>query len=153
MKQAKKGDRVKIQYTAMLEDGTIFDTTFGVCESEDDECETGPVELTIGEGEFLDKVEEAIVGMSPGAKKTVVVEASDAFGQYDEEEIFSVARGDLPPSLVPEVGQELVLTNENDESLEVAVIEVNDETVTFDANHPLAGEDLTYEIELLEIVS
>jgi peptidylprolyl isomerase len=159
MKQAKKGDRVLIDYTGKLEDGTIFDTTLDIeecesddCASDDCGCEAGPMEMTIGDGDFFDRVEDSLIGMAPGGKKTVVIPAEDGFGEYDEERVFTVPRSDLPKELVPEVGQELTLTNEDDESLEVVVVEVSDEEVTFDANHPLAGEDLTYEIELLEIL-
>lgn len=170
MAQAKKGDRVKIEFTGTLEDGTIFDTTLDSgecdthdCESDaccdddcsDDECgcnESGPMELTIGGGEFFEKIEEALVGMAPGEKKTLVIPAEEAFGDYDEEKVFTVPRSDLPEDLVPEVGQELVLSNEDDEEIGVAVVEVTADSVTFDANHPLAGEDLTYEFELVEIL-
>jgi peptidylprolyl isomerase len=159
MKQVQKGDRVRIDYTGKLEDGTIFDTTLDIeecesddCASDDCGCEAGPMDMTIGEGDFFAQVEDALVGMVPGGKKTVVIPAGEGFGEYDEERVFTVPRSHLPEELVPEVGQELTLTNEDNESLEVVVVEVNAEEVTFDANHPLAGEDLTYEIELLEIL-
>lgn len=154
MKQAQKGDRIRINYTGKLEDGSIFDTTLetGDCEHEECGCGSGPMEMTIGNGEFFEQVEDALVGMAPGAKKTVEIPAEDGFGEYDEERVFTIPRGDLPSDLTPEVGMELTLTNEEDESLDVVVVEVNDEEVIFDSNHPLAGENLTYEIELLEIL-
>lgn len=166
MAQAQKGDRVIIDYTGTLEDGTIFDSTLegdccddGQCSTDscDDEgcgCgESGPMELTIGEEEFFSQIEEALIGMAPGDKKTVVVPAAEAFGEYDQERVFTVARSELPEDMPVEVGAELVLTGEDDEDeLAVTVVEATAEQVTFDANHPLAGEDLTFEITLNEIV-
>ena len=153
MATAKKGDKVIINYTGTLEDGSVFDTTIkeaGCCEDDDcgcgddgcndDDCgcETGPMTLTIGAEDFFPQVEEALVGMAPGEKKKVTIPAEDAFGEYDEEEVFSISREQL--------------TGDDDEPVEVTVVEVTDETLTVDANHPLAGEDITYEIELLEIL-
>jgi peptidylprolyl isomerase len=89
--------------------------------------------------------------MSPGEKKTVKIAAADAFGEFDKEKIFTVPRSDLPEDLIPEVGDELSLSNEDDEELEVVVLETTEDQVTFDANHPLAGEDVTFEIELVSI--
>lgn len=159
MATAKKGDKVKINYTGKLEDGTVFDTTLedGGCEAgghEDEECGCGcgPEELTIGEGEFFPQIDETLVGMSPGEKRSVIIKAEDAFGEYDEDRVFTVPRAELPADLSPQAGDELVLTDEDDEELEVVVVEVTDESITFDANHPLAGEDLHYEIELTEIL-
>ncbi len=154
MAQAKKGDKVRINYTGMLEDGTIFDSTLEheECGSDECGCESGPREITLGEGEFLVPLEEALVGMAAGEKKKVIIPAEDAFGEYDVEKVFSIPRGDLPEDLNPEVDDEIVLVNENDEEIEVMVVEVNDEEITFDANHPLAGEDVTFELELVEIL-
>jgi peptidylprolyl isomerase len=169
MATAKKGDKVLINYTGTLEDGSVFDTTIkeaGCCDDEansdcgcgddgcnDDDCgcETGPMELTIGAEDFFPQVEEALIGMAPGEKKTVTIPAEDAFGEYDEEEVFSISREQLTGDIVPEIGMELELTGDDDEPVEVTVVEVTEETLTVDANHPLAGEDITYEIELLEI--
>ncbi len=162
--KAKKGDRVRIDFTGTLEDGTIFATTLefddcecdeGGCDSgagDDCGCESGPLELTIGEDEFFAEVEKALVGMAPGEKKKVTIPAEEAFGEYDDDMVFVVPRDQLPADLSPEVGQELELTDEEGEIVEVAVVEVNDDNVTIDANHPLAGENLTYEFELVEIL-
>jgi len=170
MAQAKIGDKVRIDYTGKLEDGTVFDSTLenqcspdecdsddcgDVCDDEGCDCgghESGPMELTIGEGELFSQVDEALVGMAPGDKKTVIIPAADAFGEYDKDKVFTVPRSDLPEDLQPEVGDELVLTNEDDEDLGVQVVEATEEEVTFDSNHPLAGEDLTFEVTLLEIL-
>lgn len=168
MAQAQKGDKVTINYTGTLEDGTVFDSTFesdcdhgdcdhdgcdsDECSTDDCGCESGPMELTIGSVEMFPQIDDALIGMAPGEKKKIVIAAEDAFGEYDEEKVFTVPREDLPEDLDPEVGEELILTNEDDEELGVVVTRVNEEGVTFDANHPLAGEDLTFEIELLEIL-
>jgi peptidylprolyl isomerase len=171
MAQAKQGDRVSIHFTGTLADGTVFDSTYegedcgcdddscdtGDCGCDDDSCgddcgcESGPMELTLGAAEFFPQIEAALVGMAPGEKKSVTVLAADAFGEHEDEKVFTVGRDQIPDDLHPEVGQELVLTDENDESMGVTVVEVSDVSVTFDANHPLAGEDLTFEIELVEI--
>jgi len=167
MAQAKKGDRVKIDYTGTLDDGTVFDSTLEGEECSPDECEaddcaddscgcggheTGPMELTIGAGDFFPQIEEALIGMAPGEKKIVVIPVEDAFGEYDEERVFTVSRKDLPEDLTPEVGDQIGLSDENDEILGVTVVEVSDDNISFDANHPLAGEELTFEFELVEIL-
>ncbi|GFO62312.1 FKBP-type peptidyl-prolyl cis-trans isomerase [Geomonas paludis] len=167
---AKQGDKVRINYTGTLEDGTIFDTTVkdaGCCDDDDcgcgcddDGCEDdgcgcgdhGPLELTIGNEDFFPQIEEALVGMAPGEKKKVLIPAEDAFGEYDEDEVFAISREQLTGDIVPEVGMELELTGDDDEPVDVVVVEVNDTAIVVDANHPLAGEDITYEIELLEIL-
>lgn len=163
MATVKQGDKVRINYTGTLEDGSIFDTTIkesGCCEDDSDcgcdddgcGCESGPMEMTLGNEDFFPQVEEALIGMAPGEKKTVVIPAEDAFGEYDEDEVFSISREQLTGDIVPEVGMELELTGDDDEPVEVVVVEVSDDTITVDANHPLAGENITYEIELLEIL-
>jgi len=153
MTQAKNGDKVRINFTGTLEDGTVFDTTHLECTDDDCGCEEGgPVEVTLGGEEFFPQVEAALVGMAPGEKKKVVIAAAEAFGGYDDDLVFTVPRDQVPDNIDPKVGQELELIDEKDESIVVTVTDVNDETVTIDANHPLTGEDLTYEVELLEIL-
>ena len=176
MAQAKKGDRVTINFTGKLEDGTVIDSTLpGVCDDEGCGCddsvceesscgcsdegedcgcdsEVGPMELTIGEGDFFELIEAGLIGMTPGETKLIVIPAADAFGEYDEERVMIIERSELPSDMTPEIGSELVLTDENDESMEVVVIDTDEKTITFDANHPLAGEDLTFDIELIEIL-
>lgn len=170
MTQAKQGDKVKINYTGRLEDGSIFDTTLedessadqcesgecdsGECESDDCGCgcESGPLEMVIGEGELFPQVEAALVGMVPGEKKTVTISAEEGFGEFDEAKVFSVPVADLPEDFDAEEGDELILSGEDDEEIGVTVVEKTAEEITFDANHPLAGQNLTFEVELLEIV-
>lgn len=155
MAQAQKGDKVLIHFIGKLEDGTIIETTYddAECCEEDSGChEHGPMELVIGEDDFFPVVEAALVGMAPGDKKTIQLPAAEAFGEYDAEAVFTVEKHLLPEDMNPEVGDELILTGEDDEELEVTVVEVAEHAVTFDANHPLSGEDLTYEVELVEIL-
>jgi len=153
--QAKHGDRGRGDDTGTREDGTVFDSTHEheECGSEECGCEGGgPRELTIGAGEFLAPLEDALVGMAVGETKKVIIPADDAFGEYDLEKVFTIPRSDLPEDLKPEVDDEIVLVNEEEEELAVMVVEVNDDEITFDSNHPLAGEDVTFELELVEIL-
>jgi peptidylprolyl isomerase len=162
MAQAKQGDKVVVDYTGTLEDGTVFDTSFPMdtdcaCDDEtcDDEgcgCESGPLQFVIGAGELLPAFEETVVGMEPGETRTVKIPAADAYGLRDDEQVVTVDRSEFPEDLEPHVGMELELTQDDGESLVVEVAAVTDETVTLDANHPLAGEDLTFEITLKEIL-
>ena len=166
MAQAQKGDRVKIDYTGTLEDGTVFDSTLEGDDCDHDDCDTdecdsgdcgcgcesGPMELTLGTGEFFPQIEDGLVGMAPGDKKSVTIPAEDAFGEYDESKVFTVPRSDIPDDIQPEIGDEMVLTGEDDEEIGVTVTGLSEEGSTFDANHPLAGEDLTFDITLLEIL-
>lgn len=163
MAKVKKGDKVLINYIGKLDDGTIIDSTFEPAECNEmgscsggcsDDCaeEYGPLEITIGQEDFFSEVEEALIGMEPGQKVSVTIAANCAFGEYDPEAVITVERSQLPDDMTPEVGDDLVINNEDDDDLEVTVVEVTDETITFDANHPLAGEDIMYEVELLQII-
>lgn len=155
MSQAKKGDRVSIHFIGRLEDGTVFDTTRDdtINETDDHSIEPGPVELRIGDNEFFTQIEEGLIGMSVGEKKSVAIPADDAFGSYDEENIFTMSRDQIPDDFIPEVGQELeLMAEDSDESEVVTVLAVTDTEVTFDANHPFTGQALCYEIELLAIL-
>ncbi len=157
MAQVKKGDKVTINFTGKLEDGSIIDTTYPDTEQHecsDDQCEHehGPFELVVGEEDFYVPIEEALVGMHPGEKKTVTISPDDAFGDYDPENVFQVPRSDFPEDIDPVVGMGLEVSGENDEEYMVTVVEVTDEAISLDTNHPLAGEQLTYEFELVEIL-
>ena len=165
MSKAKKGDAVLFNYTGTLEDGTVFDSTFeDDCSSDDcssDECntdgcgcghETGPMKIVLGSGEFFPAIEEALEGMGKGEKKTIVIPSAEAFGEYDDTKLFTVPIADLPEDFDAEEGDELILSGEDDEEMGVTVVEKTAEEITFDANHPLAGNDLTFELELVEIL-
>ncbi|MCI0697813.1 peptidylprolyl isomerase [candidate division KSB1 bacterium] len=142
MAQAKRGDQVKVHYTGKLADGQIFDSSVG----------SEPLEFTIGEGNLISGFEAAVVGMSPGESKNVAIPANQAYGPSRQDLVMVVERQQIPPSIQPEVGQLLELRHGENESLAVMVTEVSPTTITLDANHPLAGKNLTFEIELVKIV-
>ncbi len=151
MKQVQQGDRVKVNFTGRLEDGTVVDTSVD-CGCDECDCdETVPVEFTLGEEEVIPGLEEAMIGMKPGESKTVRIASDNAYGPHDEEMVMVIDREEIPAEIAPEVGQTLELTGEDDEPFLVTVTEVTDATVVLDANHPLAGMDITYEIELVDI--
>lgn len=141
MAEAKSGDTVSIHYTGRLEDGTVFDT------SEDRD----PLEFTLGEGNVISGFEEAVEGMEEGQSKTASISSEQAYGQRRDDLVLSVAKDQLPPDLDPEVGQRLQMQAGDGQTFQVVISEVEDESVEVDANHPLAGEDLTFDIELVEI--
>jgi peptidylprolyl isomerase len=138
---AKSGDTVKVDYTGTLSDGTVFDTSI----------DREPLEFTLGANQVIEGFENAVIGMKVGESKTVTIPADEAYGQYRDDLIFSVDRSELPEDLEPQVGQQLQATNTDGSTTIVTIIEVGEETVTIDANYPLAGEDLTFEITLVEI--
>jgi peptidylprolyl isomerase len=139
---AKKGDTVKVDYTGTLSDGTQFDSSIG----------REPLQFTVGAGQMIAGFDAAVEGMKVGEKKTVTIPAAQAYGARDESLVFSVDRAKLPANINPQVGMKLQMS-QNDGSVIVAVItEINESTVTLDANPELAGKDLTFEITLVEIV-
>lgn len=149
MAQAKSGDTVKVHYTGRLEDGTVFDSS--ECTDDDCGCETGPLEFKLGEGQVIPGFERAVEGMSIGETKTVNIPVADAYGDRQDELVAQVPRSDLPPGMNPEVGQQLEVTQEDGSSFPVLVIDVADDSITLDANHPLAGKDLTFDLKLVAI--
>ncbi|WP_020675904.1 FKBP-type peptidyl-prolyl cis-trans isomerase [Geopsychrobacter electrodiphilus] len=156
MAQVKEADKVAINFIGTLADGTIIDSTYpdpdeDACNDEDCCHEHGPMELTLGEGDFYTPIETALIGMRVGDKKTVVVAPVDAFGEHDPENVFSIKPGEFPEDILPEVGLELEVTGDDDDLFMVTIIEVTDDEIVLDSNHPLAGEELTYEIELVKI--
>ena len=149
MAQAKEGDRVIVHYTGMLESGEVFDSS--ICSEDECGCETGPLEFTIGMNEVIPGFEKGVVGMSPGEMKTVNIPVDEAYGPRNDELVGTVERGLLPEDMSPEVGMRLEVTQENGEQFPVVITEVTDTHVTLDANHPLAGRNLTFELKLMEI--
>ena len=133
---AEVSDTVKVHYTGRLADGTVFDTSVG----------SEPMEFTLGEGRVIPGFEQAITGMQVGESKTVTIPVDEAYGQRRDELIFEVERDRLPVDIEPEVGMQLP-TSQGD----VTIIEVSEATVKIDANHPLAGQELIFDIELVEI--
>ena len=141
MQQAKHGDKVKIHYEGRLDDGTVFDS------SEDDD----PIEFTIGEGNVIRGFEDAVIGMSTGDKKTEKIEADRAYGQHRKDLVFSVDRGQLPKGTDVSIGDFLKIGFADGESASVQVADLDDQSITLDANHPLAGRDLTFDLTLVAI--
>ena len=140
--QAKCGDTVKIHYTGRLENDAIFATTMN----------EGPLQLTIGQYQVIPGLENNIVGMSPGESKTVKIPPASAFGPHRKEMTQTINRDQFPKHLIPTVGQKLQDHQEDGRIIDVTVADVTQSTVTLDANHPLAGKDLTFDIQLLEIL-
>jgi len=138
---AKTGDTVKVHYTGSLEDGTVFDTSVG----------GEPLAFTLGEGLLIPGFEQAVTGMVVGETKTVTILADEAYGPYLDDRVLVVQRDQLPEDQEPEVGGQVQLTLMDGGILIATITEVTETTVTIDANPPLAGMDLTFEIELVEI--
>jgi peptidylprolyl isomerase len=143
MAQAQAGDKVRVHYTGKFDDGTVFDSSQG----------GAPLEFTIGEGQVIPGFEKAVVGMNPGDKKTEKIPADNAYGPYMEEMVLKVERNQVPADFDPKIGDQLAIQNPEGQAIPVIITDVDDENITLDANHPLAGQDLTFEIELVEIGS
>jgi len=141
MSQAKQGDSVKVHYTGKLDDGTVFDSSVG----------REPLDFTVGAGQLIAGFDEAVVGMAVGEKKTVRIAPEQAYGPHNPEMTLQVPRSDLPADIQPELGMQLEASQEGGHSMVVTVVEITDESVTFDANHPLAGKALTFEIEVVDL--
>ena len=156
MSKVKDADKVLINYVGTLDDGTVIDSTYPHSDDDchDDECghDHGPYEVVIGAGDFYVPIEEALIGMQVGDKKKVTISPEDGFGDYDAELVFTIERSELPEEIVPELGMELEVTGDDDDVYFVTIIGVTDTEVKLDSNHPLAGEELTYEFELMEIL-
>ncbi|MDN3509961.1 MAG: peptidylprolyl isomerase [Candidatus Jettenia sp. CY-1] len=142
MARAKYGDTVKIHYTGKLEDGTIFDTSIN----------RKPLRFTIGKGSIISGLEEAVIGMEPGELKTIRVPSNKAHGSYDEELIVVIDREEFPSNLEPEVGHQLDIYQEDGGTVVVTVTNITEQEVTLDINHPLAGKDLIFHFQLIEII-
>jgi peptidylprolyl isomerase len=141
MQQAKAGDTVKVHYSGRLTDGTTFDSSEG----------RDPLEFKVGNGDVIKGFDEGVTGMSVGEKKTVHIPADEAYGQKDGDRVVEFPRENFPPDLQPEVGMQLNMSNGAGQVIPVVIVEVGNESVTLDANHPLAGEDLIFDIELVDI--
>lgn len=141
MAKAKSGDTVRVEYEGRLSDGSVFDSSDN----------HGPLEFTLGEGKVISGFESAVEGMEVGESVTTTIAASDAYGPVNDDLKIDVPRGDFPDTIDPEVGQLLRLRQNDGRQIPVTVTEVTDEAVTIDANHPLAGQDLTFDIKLVEV--
>jgi FKBP-type peptidyl-prolyl cis-trans isomerase 2 len=142
MAQAKSGDRVRVHYSGFLEDGTVFDSSL----------DRDPLEFTLGEGMVIKGFEDAVMGMNEGESKTISIPSDEAYGPYRDDLVAVVERRMVPADIDPKVGLVLQLRTPDGQVTDVVVTEVTDETITIDANHPLAGKDLIFEIKLMEIL-
>ncbi|GAA5079284.1 peptidylprolyl isomerase [Maritalea mobilis] len=141
MTQAKPGTTVSIHYTGTLADGTTFDSSEG----------RDPLTFQMGEGQIIPGLENALSGMSEGDKKTVTIPAAEAYGPHREDAMQQVPREAVPDHIPLDLGTQLQVQTPEGQTLPVTVAEVTDETVTLDANHPLAGKDLTFAVELVKV--
>ncbi len=141
MTQAKAGDTVAIHYTGTLADGSQFDSSEG----------RDPLRFTLGSGQIIAGLDAAITGMSQGEKKSVTIAAAEAYGDHRPEAVQAVPRAQIPAEIPLEVGGGLQVQTPDGKTIPVTVTSVTDEEVTLDANHPLAGKDLTFAVELVEI--
>ena len=141
MAHPRPGDTVRVHYTGRLQDGRVFDSSR----------QRGPLELTVGQGQVIPMFEEALTAMEPGEERTVAIPAEQAFGPRRADLLVSVDRTQFPEHIEPAVGQELQVRRDGGATAIVTVAEVSDEQVTIDTNHPLAGEDLTFDLELVEV--
>jgi FKBP-type peptidyl-prolyl cis-trans isomerase 2 len=140
--QAKTGDTVQINYTGRLSDGTVFDTSTG----------RAPLEFKLGAGTVIPGFDKAVVGMKVGDKKTVTIPASEAYGAHQDDLVLEIPRDQLAKDLNPVVGQHLQSSKDDGTTIYVTVTKVTDTSITVDANHPLAGQDLTFDLELVKIL-
>jgi peptidylprolyl isomerase len=141
MTQVKTGDTVRIHYTGTLQDGSTFDSSEG----------RDPLEFKVGDGQIIPGLDNAMPGMSVGEKKTVDVPADEAYGQPNPQALQAVPRSEIPAEIPLDIGTQLQVQTPTGQVMPVTVAEVTDEEVTLDANHPLAGKDLKFDIELVEI--
>ena len=141
MKQVKEGDVVKVHYTGKLVNGEQFDSSVG----------REPLEFTVGAGQMIKGFDDAMPGMNLGEKKTVNIAPEDAYGPRSEEAIIEFPKENIPADMKLEPGMPLTLSNQDGQPVPVIVIEVKDDIIVLDANHFLAGQELIFDIELVEI--
>jgi peptidylprolyl isomerase len=141
MQQAQNGDQVKVHYHGRLTTGETFDSSTG----------REPLEFTVGSGMVIKGFDDGVSGMAVGEKKTINIPVDEAYGPVNEQMVFNVPKAQLPPDLVPEPGMQLMMHAGGGQQLPVVITEVQEEQVIIDGNHPLAGKDLVFELELMEI--
>ena len=138
----EKGQKVKVHYTGTLDDGKQFDSSEG----------RDPLEFEVGAGMVIPGFESGVAAMAIGEKKTINLVAAEAYGEKRDEMVMEFERENLPEGLEPEVGMGLQMQGPQGQAVPVQITAVADETVTIDANHPLAGQNLTFELELIEVI-
>lgn len=142
MSVAKSGDAVKVHYTGTLNDGTVFDSSEG----------KDPLAFTLGEGQMIPGFESAVLGMNVGdVKSDVTIPSAEAYGAPREDMVIEVPKTNVPEDINPQVGQQLAVTRPDGQPMPVTVKEIKEDVIILDANHPLAGKDLVFKIELVSI--
>lgn len=141
MTKIKDGDNVKVHYTGKLSDGTVFDSSDG----------REPLAFTMGKGMMIPGFEKGVMGMQLDEKKTITLQPDEAYGQVREDMIAEVPKSQLPPDLKPQLGMELMSQTPDGHQLVVRIIEVKEDSIVIDANHQLAGKELTFDIKIVEI--
>ena len=141
MAEAKKGNSVKVHYTGKLKDGTIFDSSVN----------REPLEFELGKGNMIPGFEKAVEGMKEGDKVTAEIPAQEGYGDRRDDLVVEVPNSKVPENITPEVGQKLSIKQPDGNQIPVVVTEKRDDSIILDANHPLAGKDLVFEIELLDV--
>jgi peptidylprolyl isomerase len=141
MQQAQDGDNVKVHYHGRLRTGETFDSSEG----------RDPLEFTIGAGQMIKGFDDGVKGMQVGDKKTVEIVADQAYGERDSANMIEFPKDQFPEGMNPEVGMQLMLSNDQGQQFPVVVAEVQENAVVLDANHPLAGQDLIFDIEMMDI--
>lgn len=142
MTQAKHGDTVRIHYTGRLTDGTRFDSSDG----------RDPLEFTLGSGQIIQGLDEQVQGMNVGDKQTVTIPADAAYGPHRPEGVQSVPRSQIPDGVDTSVGARLQATGADGRAMTLTVVDNAEDAITVDANHPLAGKDLVFDVELVEVL-
>ena len=140
MTQAKTGDKVVVHYLGKLDDDSVFDSSME------------PIEFVIGQKTMLPSFENSLIGMKEGDSKTITIPPEDAYGEYNQNLLFMINRTELPPDFVPEKGKLMQGRSDHGDVIDAFIKEVSDEKITMDANHELAGQRLTFEITLLNIL-
>jgi FKBP-type peptidyl-prolyl cis-trans isomerase 2 len=141
MSIASKGNAVKVHYTGRLNDGTVFDSS----ENRD------PLQFTLGDGNMIKGFDAAVYGMQEGEEKVITIPCLEAYGEKREDMMVDIPKEQVPPHIQPEVGMELSLQNQAGQPVPVKVVHVDEEKIILDANHPLAGQDLIFDIKLVAI--
>lgn len=141
MQQVKSGDKVSVHYHGKLNDGTTFDSSEG----------REPLQFTVGSGQVIKGFDDALMNMAIGEKKTVTIPVTDAYGERSDNMMMEYPKSDFPADMKPEPGMQLQMSDNQGNVFPVVIAEVLDEVVVLDANHPLAGQDLTFDLELVSI--
>lgn len=141
MSKVKDGDTVKVHYTGTLKNGEVFDTS----------AEREPLEFTLGQGQLIPGFEKAVIGLAVGESTSVDIPSEEAYGEKRDDLLINVPKNQLPADVTPQIGMQLQVNQQNGQPVPVRVVGIEEEELTLDANHPLAGKDLNFQIEVVEV--